>query len=261
MLTTGAGHVPELGRVVVRFDADLLHRVGTRLVRDAVVDRFVAVDAVDREVVDLLPLAVDRGPAAAPQAVELVRLGGDRASRVERDGREIASLDRQLLDLIARGDGADDRVLGLQQRRRRDHLDPLLQRAELQLEVDARRLRRGQRDGGLDALEALKFRRDDVHTDRHAGDDVVAGFVGHAGISDVGGHAGRGDREAGHGAGGFIGHNPCDGGQPGLRRRGRRQQEPGKCCQTQSQNEARKRTHEDLLLIFNSRIHSSLLRY
>jgi hypothetical protein len=66
----GAGHVAELRGVVQGLDADLFHGVRARLVRDANVDRLVRVDAVEREVVGLLLLAVDEGPPAAAQAVE-----------------------------------------------------------------------------------------------------------------------------------------------------------------------------------------------
>ena len=97
------GDVAELGRVVVGLDADLLHRVRARLVGDQVVDGVVHVDAVEHEVVGLFALAVDVGPAAAGvlQAVERARIGRGDPGGVERGGRQVAALHRQLLDLIA----------------------------------------------------------------------------------------------------------------------------------------------------------------
>src|SRR5262249_14470205 len=56
-----AADIAGIGGVVVRFDADLRERVRTRLVRDAVVDGLVDVEAVDREVVRLLAVPVDEG--------------------------------------------------------------------------------------------------------------------------------------------------------------------------------------------------------
>jgi hypothetical protein len=86
----GAGNVAELGRIVVRFDADLLHGVRARLVGDGVVDRLVGVDAVDGEVVRLLQLAVDIRTTAAAQAVEVrhQRLGDP--GRIHRDERHVS---------------------------------------------------------------------------------------------------------------------------------------------------------------------------
>jgi hypothetical protein len=192
-----AGHVSELGRVVVRLDADLLHRVRARLIRDQVVDRVVHVDAVEAEVVRLLALAVHERPAAADvlQTVEGARIGGHRAGGVERGGRQVPPLDRERLHLPLLQRVADHRVLGLQHGTRRHHLDALFDRAHFEREVDARRLVRRERHGRLHALEALQLRRDHVRPDRHAGDDVVAGFVRHAGVGDVRRLVGRRDRE------------------------------------------------------------------
>ncbi len=65
MLMMAPPTLPVSRRVVVGFDADLFERVRARLIRHQVVDRVVHVDAVEREVVRLLALAVDIRPAAA----------------------------------------------------------------------------------------------------------------------------------------------------------------------------------------------------
>ena len=87
----GAGDVTELGRVVVRLDADLLHRIRARLVGDAVVDRLVRVHAVDREVVALHALAVDRRAARRRACCRTGSGFGSRSRRRCRASRSTGS--------------------------------------------------------------------------------------------------------------------------------------------------------------------------
>ena len=223
----GAGDVAELGRIVVRFDADLFHRIRTRLVGDGVVDRLVGVDAVDGEVVGLLQLAVDVGASASGQAVERghQRLGDP--GRIHRDERDVAGNRRQLFNLLAIRLDPDNRIFRLQHRAGGEDVDPFLDVADFHLEIDARCLRDRQRHLRLDAFEAGQPGRDDVFADRHARDDVIAGVVGDAGIRDVGGLVGCGDGHTWNRCTRRIGHEPGDGRQPRLSHRRGGQNEPG----------------------------------
>ena len=242
----GAGHVAELRRVVVRLDADLLHRIRARLVEDAVVDALVRVDAVDREVVALDALAVDRRPAAAAHGVELVGIRGGHPGHVQRRRRQVAPLRRQALDLLPFHDLADDRVLGLQHRAHRHDVDPFLDAADLHLEVDARRLRRGQRHLRLRAFESRQIHGHHVLSDRDARDDVVAGIVGDAGVGDVRRLVGGGDGHAGHRATGRVRDKSGHGGQAGLRRGRQGHHEPDQRDKAQAQEGGDKATHSKL---------------
>ena len=106
-----ARHVAGVGRVVVGLDADLGQRVGTRLVRDEVVDRLVHVHAVDRVVVGLLAVAVDVRPAAAEVADrgERARVRRDHAGQQQRELPGVAAVERQRAQRRARDDLAHRR--------------------------------------------------------------------------------------------------------------------------------------------------------
>ena len=241
----GAGDVAELRRIVVRLDADLFHGVGARLVGDAVVDRLVGVDAVDGEVVRLLELAVHERTAAAAQAVERRRIRLSGACGEERDRREVSRLRRQLLDLVAFDLGADHRVLRLEDGAGRDDFEAFLDAPHFQLEVHARRLGCRERDLRLDSLEPLQLGGDHIRANRHAGDDVVPGLVGDAGVGDVGGLVGRGDGQAGHAGARRIRHDTGDRRQARLPCGRRRQEEADERHHSQPQQETTNRTHRD----------------
>jgi hypothetical protein len=169
-------------------------------------------DAVEREVVGLLALPVDVGTAAAGvlQAVERPGIRRRHTSRVECRGREVAALDGELLDLLALELIAHHRVLRLQDGTGGDDLDALLDRAELQPEVDASGLRGLQLCLRLHALEALHVDADDVAADGDAGDDVVTRVVGDTGVGDVGRLVGGGDGKARDGPSGVVRDDPGD---------------------------------------------------
>ena len=67
-------------------------------------------------------------------------LGCRHAGREQRHGGEVAALDRQLLDLLTLEPLADDGVFRLQHGAGGGHFDPLFDRADFELEVDARGL-------------------------------------------------------------------------------------------------------------------------
>src|SRR6185436_606618 len=138
----GAADVAGIGRVVVRLDADLGQRVRARLVGDAVVDRLVDVEAVDGEVVRLLPIAVHEWPVRIDRADvrEAARIVGHGAGQEQRQLRRVAAVERQGLYRGARDDLADGRGLGLQDRRQRFDLHRLLELTHGHLQVEARDL-------------------------------------------------------------------------------------------------------------------------
>jgi hypothetical protein len=77
----GTRHVAELRRIVVGFNPDLGKGIGAGLIGQQVVDRLVHVDAVERVVVLLLPLAVHERTSRAEVlgVCKAVGLGGDHA--------------------------------------------------------------------------------------------------------------------------------------------------------------------------------------
>ena len=204
-----ARHVPDVGGVVVRLDADLGQRVGAGLVRDEVVDRLVHVDAVDHVVVGLLPVPVHVRPAAAADvagAGECARIRRHDAGQEQRELAGVPAVQRQRVERRARNDLADRRRLGLQNRRHARDLDRLFERADLQLEVDPQNLLRFELNGlRRRRLEPGKLRLDHVRPNRERRHGVVAGFVGDGGVQHVRGLIGGGHGRTRHGRAGLIG--------------------------------------------------------
>src|SRR6185436_11451945 len=121
-----AGHVADVGRVVVRLHADLGEGVRARLVADAVVHGVVDLDAVHHEVVRLLTVPVD----VRTRAVASVRgiglaagVGGDGPGQQEGQAAGEAAVEGQRLDRLAGKDLAHGGRLRLEDGRFRRDLD------------------------------------------------------------------------------------------------------------------------------------------
>ena len=134
----GACDVPRVRGVVVRLDADLGERVGTGLIGHEVVDRLVHVDAVDDVVVRLLAVPVHVRPPAAEVANggERSRVHAHHARQQQRQLPRVAPVQRQPDDRRARDHFTDRHRLGLQKRRLAGDQDGLLDRTELQVEIE-----------------------------------------------------------------------------------------------------------------------------
>jgi hypothetical protein len=78
-------------------------------------------------------------------------------------------------------------------------VQPLFDAADLHPEVEAGRLGDRERHAGARALETLEVHGHHIVADGHARDDVVARFVGDAGVGDIGRLVRRGDRHMGYG--------------------------------------------------------------
>ena len=195
-----ARDVARVRGVVVRLDADLGECVGTGLIRHEVVDRLVHVDAVDHVVVRLLAVSVHVRPPAA----EVANVGegsgvhADDSGQQQRQLAGVSAVQRQRDDRRARDHFADRHRLGLQKRRLAGDQDGLLDRAELQREIEPHdRLRFDFNRIGRRRLEAGQLSLQHVRPDRYRRDAVVAGFVRHGRVRHVGGLTGGGHGRAG----------------------------------------------------------------
>ena len=224
-----AGHVADVGGVVVGLDADLRERVGVRLVRDPVVHRLGHVHAVEQVAVGLLAVAVDvRAPAAAAVArrVEAAGVRRQRTRHQQRQLARVAAVERQRRHGLGRDDLSDRRGLRLQDLTGPLDLDRLLDLAHGHLEIEPCDLLRLEPDGlGRGRPEPRQFGLDDVGADGHRGDRVVAGLVGDGHVTDVGSLVGGRDGDARQGAAGLIENEAGDRRRAGLRARRRRQRQ------------------------------------
>ena len=120
-----AGGASELGRVDAGLHLEFFERVNRRQEDVGVEVDVGVVDAVERVVVELAPLAGDGnllvGARAALSIAGLPGAGEPGADvRAQRDEAEIvAAVQRQLDDAPVLDDGADRRILGRDERRRR----------------------------------------------------------------------------------------------------------------------------------------------
>ena len=226
----GPAHIADIGRVVVRLDGDLGQRVGRRLIGHAIVERLVDVEAVDREVVGLLAVAVHERPVHvdAADVRETARVVGDGAGQEQRQLAGITAVERQRLHRGAGDDLAHGGGLGLQDRRRPGDFHHLLHRADRQAEVEPGHLPRLHRDAGaVGGAEAREFRLDRIGADVQRRNRVVAGAVGGGGVGDAGLRIGGRDEYARQRPAGLIEHQPGDAGRPDLGGRRRRQHRSG----------------------------------
>ena len=182
----GARRLAELRRVRARDDLELADRIHRRPrhLRRQFLDVFgnrVVVEAVEQEIVLQRTDAVhvDAARAARRRAARLFRVaialhaGGEAEQVVPVTQRQ-----RQVGDLRLADDGAERRLLRVDERRRRFHADALLERADGEREVEARALAR--------LAESLQLDVDDVLAGDERRDDVTALCIGDCLRGDVG---------------------------------------------------------------------------
>src|SRR5690349_10063100 len=80
--------ITELRRSVVGDHAELLDCVGIGLIGGLVLSSEVVVNAVEQEVIALLAVAVDIGPAVAPAAAAVIQCIGIRSHHARREQRQ-----------------------------------------------------------------------------------------------------------------------------------------------------------------------------
>ncbi len=172
----------ELGTVVVAEDLEFGDRLERRVHEDRPVrSDVVVVRAVDGPEVGGHIAAADRQVGAAEQPlvldVEEVRRADARHQR--RELQEVAPVQRQLADLLAGDDARDVAAENAHRRRRRDHVDGVLDVAGRELEVDRELVGDAEHDAGARGfLEAGKLGFDLVAADRQIGDGVHTRVVG-----------------------------------------------------------------------------------
>ena len=135
--------VAELGRVGARLHLEFLERIDRRLEQVGAVVRIGILDAVERVVVELQPLArdVQLKVAAVPAPARLRdRIRGAIRCRTGYQRRQlqvVASVERQFLNAPVLDDRADGGGLGFERRRGSLHFHRLGNGADLEREIQA----------------------------------------------------------------------------------------------------------------------------
>ena len=209
---------------------ELADGLGRRQVGDGVDQRLVVVHAFDLVAVELLAQSVDgEGRAAELGIAERLRVGARSAAGgvAARDAavharsqrgqlREVAAVERQVLDLLLIDERGDLRGALLDERRRGGDGHLFVHAAELHLEVDARHLVDGQRDLRDLRLESAEIDLHLVRADRQRGQRVGALLVADVDALGAGAGAGRRHRGPGQHGPGVVGDEAFDARRRGL---------------------------------------------
>ena len=212
-----AGGAAELRRIDAGLHFEFFERVDRRQEDVGVEIDVGVVDAVERVVVELAPLAGDRDLlAGARAALAITGLAGPREPgadvRAQSNETEIvATVQRQLDNPPILDDGADCRIRGGDERRGGGDFSRFGERAEFEREVDAKRLLDVQFHGVLHGLEPFQLDLDLVRARRHRGKRVDASLVALLGADRVGCHILRGHGGARNCAARLIFHFTGDG--------------------------------------------------
>ena len=179
------GFASELGGIDARLHLEFVQRVDGRQERVAAVIDVRIGDAVQRVVIELLPLPADRNLGSRAAVASLARgrpVGAETGDhvRAESDQRgEVAPVERQIDDPFVIDHGAHRGIFGGQQRSASSHLDHLGDRADPELEVEAGHLLHLQLDAVANlGLQALHFRLDVIYARQQRREGIVSGAVG-----------------------------------------------------------------------------------
>ena len=198
--------VPKIRRGVLGNKVELSDRVRRGRVASKIFGCLVVVDTVQQEIVGLFTVAIDVGTTALFGKV----CAGVHALRIDRDGAwgkkrqldKVTSSERKIVVGFGVDDGADLRVLGLQNGRGAGDLDGLSHLADFHCDVDPRGLIEYESERRMNRfLETRRCDFDLIRSDRHARQVVGASVVGFRGPSctalDVRGNYGcRADRRS-----------------------------------------------------------------
>jgi hypothetical protein len=200
-----AGARPELGRVVVRLDAELLHVLEARLQLEGRGDLTVDVAgggvddrrAFDAVVADHVLLV---GTAAETDVVPGAGAGVQRAGCLQHQLRHLSAVDRQVVDFALGHVDTDASRAEIHRRRVALDRDGFRDAGGLEGQVERELLRCGQLHAGvLDRGEALVSDFDRVDGRPQAGQDVAAVGVGDDHALFAGPLVARDDGRARHG--------------------------------------------------------------
>ena len=234
-----AERVAELRRVRARLELELVERVDAREEHHRLQPRLVVVHAVEHVVVVARPLPVRgerrrRAPREAARAVDVrAWYAADDARHRAREVDEVAAVQRQRLDLLLANRRAELGGGRLHERRRAGDRHRLLDRADLELDVDAHALIDAERNvGSRHRLEARELGLHRVGPRRQRRRRELAVAVGRDDSHEAGPGIGQGDRRARHDRAGRVGNQTEDGAGNRLRRSGGGKQ-PGRDEETQ----------------------------
>ena len=203
-----AGIPPLIGGIEVGLNLEFLDRLDVRAKHRHERQPRVVVDPVVQVVVRVFPVAVDEqlrawteviGPRAAHDGAAHAGAGA-RHARAERGQlHEVASAERQVLNLFLLDHGAEHRRLRLEQRRGARDRHGLADQADFELQVDGGALIDLQLDAGaLDLAKPLDFGVEPVAARLQRGKDVCARRARGDGAADAGRLVRQHDRDAGH---------------------------------------------------------------
>ena len=219
---------PNFGGVIARLDPHFGNCVNRGANDDGADGTLVVVHPVDQHVVAVVARAVDRHRGGGPPivgpraAAECIRSSRVRPGHPLNEADEVPAVDRQILHLALRDEGADGGRLGLEQRRFGRHLHGLADRPDSETAVDANLLTASHGHFRFLCREPLQLNPDQIIAERQQRHEVVAGISGNrrahvAGAEILDSNGGAGEHPAA-----FVGNAPDDFSRRHLRQGGGR---------------------------------------